>query len=58
MSARRLVAKRGAILSFENLLKNRLTIVVVDSFTSLTTSGSPPMALRTSSESQVFFPFL
>ena len=54
----RLVAKSGAILSPENLLKNRLTISTVESLTSETTSGSPPTAFRTSSESQVLRPFL
>lgn len=59
MSPRLLVAKRGAILSFENLPRVRFTMSARESLALLsTTSSSPPMALRTSSDSQVFRLFL
>ena len=51
MTPRRLVAKRGAILSFENLPRVRFTISVCESLVLSTTAGSPPMAFRTSSDS-------
>lgn len=54
----RFVANKGPILSPENLLKKRLMISITDSFTLLTTSGSPPTAFRISSDNQVLRLFL
>ena len=56
--AMRLVLNKGAILSLENLLKNRFTISTVESLPSITTSGSPPTAFKISSDSQVLRLFL
>ena len=58
MSPSLLVAKSGASLSFENLLKNLWMIWVVESFVVSTAAGSPPIAFRISSVSHVFRPFL
>ena len=53
-----LVVKRGASLSFENLLKNRWTIWLVESLVLSFSVGSPPIVFRISSVSHVLRPFL
>ena len=58
MAPIRLVAKRGAILSFENLPRVRLTMSACESLELSITAGSPPTAFRISSDSQVLRLFL
>ena len=58
MSPKRLVAKRGAILSFENLPRVRCTISIGESLVLSTDSVVPPIAFKTSSDSQVLRLFL
>lgn len=53
-----LVAKSGASLSPENLLKNRFIIVTVDNLAVSVTAGSPPTKFSTSSDNHVLRLFL
>ena len=58
MIPKRLVAKRGAILSFENLPRVRCTISIGESLVLSMESAGPPMAFKISSDSQVLRLFL
>ena len=53
-----LYPKSGLTRWVENLLKVRLMISMVASFSSWVTSGFPPIAFRTSSDIHVFFLFM
>ena len=58
MNPRRLVAKRGAILSVENLPRVRCTISIGESLVLTSETAVPPMAFKTSSDNHVLRLFL